>query len=76
MRCSLCQIALTEGLVNIRFRGQRRHFSVKLNGVPAHVCPRCEQPVVGPDLEARLEAMGRTMEDTAGPMYWQVERAA
>ena len=76
MRCLLCQVPLTEGLVNIRFRGQRRHFSVKLSGVPAHVCPRCQLPVVGPDLQAQLEEMGRTMEDTAGPMRWQVERAA
>lgn len=76
MRCPACQVPLKDTLVSIRFRGQQRGLSVKLNGLHAHMCPHCDYPMLAPALRDELESLKDTMADTAGPMYWQVERAA
>lgn len=76
MRCPTCQVPLTDTLVSIRFRGQRRGLSVKLNGVHAQMCPHCDFPVLEPEVRDELEALRDSMVDTAGPMHWHVERAA
>ena len=76
MRCPTCQVPLTDTLVTVRFRAQRRGLSVKLNGVPAQICPCCALPNLAPQVREELEALGESMADTAGPMHWHVERAA
>lgn len=76
MRCPTCLVPTTDLLVTVRFSGQRRGLSVKLNGVPAHLCPRCARPSLEPEVRDEIEALGRTMAESAGPMCWQLERAA
>jgi hypothetical protein len=67
---------MNASLVNIHYRGQRRQLSVKLNNVPAEVCPHCELPVLAPDVKHQIDELGETMADTAGPLRWHVEKAA
>lgn len=76
MRCPMCSVPMNASLVNIHYLGQRRKLSVRLNHVPAEVCPHCQLPVLTPEVKDQLEELAQTMEDTAGPMRWHVERAA
>jgi hypothetical protein len=67
---------MNAALVTVCYLGKRRALSLKLNNVPAEVCPHCELPMLTPEVRDQVNDMCQTMSDTAGPLRWQLERAA
>lgn len=65
-RCETCQIAQEPGYVSVTFVGARRPLTIRLNQVPAMVCPRCRAPRVTPELARHLNELGATVTEVLG----------
>jgi YgiT-type zinc finger domain-containing protein len=53
MICLICrQAEIVEGFTSITF--ERDEFRLLVNCVPAHVCPKCGEAIVGEDVAIRL----------------------
>lgn len=64
--CDTCQVPLKPGLVSVTYLGAERPLSIRINQVPAMVCPRCRAARLEPALAGHLNDLGLTVRDVLG----------
>jgi hypothetical protein len=64
--CESCRTACEPGFVSVTYVGAERPLWVRLNQVPAAVCPQCHIASVGPEMARHLNELGLVVQQQLG----------
>lgn len=66
--CPDCRLDLEPGSVSVTYVGAPRPLRIRLNQVPAMVCPGCQGAKLSPEMVKHLDELGLTVREALGDL--------